>query len=85
MVAKVGETPSLTREFIGKWARDKQVGCVIPSLAPPPQAALKGSKEGCPALVYTEGPTPLQLNRCAETKKYGPNERTEHNFRKRAK
>ena len=39
MVAKVGETPSLTREFIGKWARDKQVGCVIPSLAPPPQAA----------------------------------------------
>ena len=63
-VAAVGETPSLTQEFIGKWARDEQGSCIVPSLDPPPQAAPQHSKEGCPALVNTLGPTPLQLNRC---------------------
>ena len=66
-------------------ARDKQASCTLPSLAPPPQVVLLHSKEGCPALVNTQGPAPLQLNRCAKTKKYDPNERTEQNFRKRAK
>ena len=42
---------------------------------------LQNSKEGCPAQVNTEGPTPLQLNRCPETKKYGQNERTGQSFR----
>ena len=50
-LAMVEETPSLTQEFVGKWARDKQASCIVPSLAPPPQAALQCSKEGCPALV----------------------------------
>ena len=65
-VASVGETASHTREFVGKWARDKQANCIVPSLAPPPQAAPQCSKEGCPALVNTQGFTPLQFNRCAE-------------------
>ena len=36
-VAAVGETPSLTREFIEKWARDERVSCTVHSLMPPPQ------------------------------------------------
>ena len=50
-VATVGETPSLTREFIEKCVRAEQVSCIVPSLAPPPQAARKHSKEGCTVLV----------------------------------
>ena len=42
-VASVGETPSLTREFIEKWARDEQGSCIVPSQAPPPQGALQHS------------------------------------------
>ena len=34
-------------------ASAQQVSCFVPSLAPPPQAALQGSKEGCPALMNT--------------------------------
>ena len=64
----------------GKWARAEQASCIVPSLAPPPQAVLQQSKEGCPALVNTEGPTPLQQNNWAETKKYGPNEKTEQTW-----
>ena len=45
-VAAVGETPSLTLEFIEKWARDEQESCIVPSLASPPQAELQHSKEG---------------------------------------
>ena len=45
-VAAVGETRSLT-------TRDEQANCIVPSLAPPPQAAPKDSKEGCPAWVNT--------------------------------
>ena len=60
-VAAVGETPSLTQEFIGKWARDEQGSCIVPSLDPPPQAAPQHSKEGCPALVNTEAPRPYNL------------------------
>ena len=41
-VAVVGETPSLTRKFIEKWARDEQESLTVPSLAPPPQAVLQG-------------------------------------------
>ena len=52
-VANKGETPSLTGGFIGKWASAKQASCIVPSLAPPPQAAPKCSKEGCPAQVNT--------------------------------
>ena len=52
-VAMVGEAPSLTWEFVEKCAREEQVSCIIPSLAPPPQAAPQRSKEGCPALVTT--------------------------------
>ena len=52
-VAAVGETPSLTQEFIGKWARDEQVNCIVRSRTPPPQAAPQRNKEGCPALVNT--------------------------------
>ena len=66
VVAMVGETPSLTRVFIGKWARDEQVSSIVPSLAPPPQAVPQGSKEGCPALVNTLGPALLKLNRGPE-------------------
>ena len=43
----------VSHEFIGKWARAKQVCCIVPSLAPPLQAAPQHSKEGCPALVKT--------------------------------
>ena len=43
--------------------RDEQGSCIILSLALPPQAALQHSKEGCPAQVNTEGPTPLQFIR----------------------
>ena len=38
-VAIVGDTPSLTREFVEKCVRDEQASCTVPSLAPPPQAA----------------------------------------------
>ena len=41
------------REFIEKCARDKQASCIVPSLAPPPQAVLPRSKESCPAQVNT--------------------------------
>ena len=62
VVAAVGETLSLTREFNG--ARAEQASCIVPTLGPPHRQC---SKEGCSALVNTEGPTPLQLNRCAKT------------------
>ena len=52
-IAAVGETPSLTQEFVEKWARKEQASCIVPSLAPPPQAAPQGSTEGCPAWVNT--------------------------------
>ena len=52
-VAAVGDTPSLTWEFLEKCARDEQVSCTVPSLAPPPQAELQHSKESCPAWVHT--------------------------------
>ena len=68
-IATLGETPSLTQESVRKCARDQQVSCIVPSLAPPPQAVPQHSKEGCPARVNTSGSTPLQLNRCTETKK----------------
>ena len=68
MVAKIGETPSLTQEFIEKCMRDEQVSCTVSSLAPLPQAAPQCSKEFCPAQVTTEGPAPLQLN-------WGPKQR----------
>ena len=35
------------------------MSCIVPSLAPPPQAALQLNKEGCPTQVNTYGPTPL--------------------------
>ena len=66
VVAAVGEIPSLTGDFIGKWARDEQGSCTVPSLAPPPQAVPQGSKEDCPALVNTLGPALLKLNRGPE-------------------
>ena len=53
LVAVVGETPSLTQEFLEKCARDEQVSCIVPSLAPPPEAAPQHSKEVCPAWVNT--------------------------------
>ena len=43
---------------------------IVPSLTSPPLTAPKHSKRGCPTLVNTSGCTPLQLNRCTETKKY---------------
>ena len=56
----VGETPSLTQEFVGKLARAELASCIgkllswqVPSLAPPPQAVPQHSKESCPALVNT--------------------------------
>ena len=66
LVAEVGETPSLTQEFIGQWARGKLGSCIIPSLAPPPQAApaLQGGLP-CPA-EYLRPQPPLQLNRGPE-------------------
>ena len=48
-VALVGETPSLTGEFVGKCAKAEQGSCIVPSLALPPQAAQQLSKEVCPA------------------------------------
>ena len=33
--------------------RADKASCIVPSLAPPPQAVPKRSKEGCPALVNT--------------------------------
>ena len=39
-VAAVGETPSITRELVGKWARDEQVNAIVPSLALPPHKCL---------------------------------------------
>ena len=35
-VSAVGETPSLTPEFLEKSARDEQAGNTVPSLASPP-------------------------------------------------
>ena len=32
------KTPRLTWESIGKWAIDEEGSCIVPSLAPPPQA-----------------------------------------------
>ena len=55
-VAKVGETPSLTRDSVEKHARDardEQASCTVPSLAPPPQAVPQHSKEVCLAWVNT--------------------------------
>ena len=37
-VAMVGETLSLTQEFLEKCTGDEQASCTVPSLAPPPQA-----------------------------------------------
>ena len=51
-------TQSHTRS-IGKCTKDEQVSCIVPSLAPPPQAVPQHSKEGCPAPVDTYRPTPL--------------------------
>ena len=70
------ETPSLTKQFFGKWAGDKQGSCIVPSLAPPPQPALQHSKEGCPAWVSTEGPGPLQLTRGPEPSRAKMKEQT---------
>ena len=64
----MGETPSLTRESVGKCTRDKQASYIVPSLAAPPQAVLQHSKEACPAWVNTKGPTPLQLIRSPENR-----------------
>ena len=57
-IAMVGETPSLTQEFIEKCAREEFIekcarlnSRTVPSLAPPPQAVQQHSKEGCPARV----------------------------------
>ena len=41
------------QEFFGKCAREEQVSCIVPSPAPPPQAAPQCSKKGCPAQVNT--------------------------------
>ena len=46
--ATVGDTPSLTGQFV-----EKQASCTVPSLAPPPQAAPQHSKDRCPAQVST--------------------------------
>ena len=46
-VVAVGETLSLTGEFVEKWARDKQASCIVPSMAPPGQTVWQHSKEGC--------------------------------------
>ena len=72
-VAAVGETPSLTGESIEKSA----VAHFSLSGPYPTGRAAAPSKEGRPAWVNTEGPAPLQLNSCANTKKYGPNEKTQ--------
>ena len=58
----MGETLSLTQEFVEKCARDEQANCIVPSLAPHPQAAPPCSKEGCPAWVNTEAPPPYNLS-----------------------
>ena len=42
-------------------ARAKQVSCIVPSLAPPPQRAPQCSKEGCPALGIPKAPPPYNL------------------------
>ena len=42
-------------------ARDEQVSCIVPSLAPPPQRAPQCSKEGCPALGIPKAPPPYNL------------------------
>ena len=53
-VATAGETPSLIRDsLLESGATVKQVSCLVPSLAPPPQTAPQHSKEGCPALANT--------------------------------
>ena len=52
-VATVGETPSLTQEFIEKCARDQQLSCIFPSLGPPLQAAPQHSNQACPSWVNT--------------------------------
>ena len=49
----MGETPSLTQEFVRKWAREEEASCIVPSLTPPPQAAPQYIKEGCLAWVNT--------------------------------
>ena len=40
-VAPVGDTSSLARESVGKFTRDEQASRTVPSLALPPQSALK--------------------------------------------
>ena len=71
-VAVVGETPSLTGESVGKWGRDEQVSCIVPSLAPPPQAATQHSKEVCPALGEYLRPQPLTTYQEHRDKEIGP-------------
>ena len=61
VVAAVGEIPSLTGDFIGKWARDEQGSCTVPSLAPPPQAVLQGSKDDYPTWWTPKAPPPYNL------------------------
>ena len=56
-VATLGETPSLTQDR--KWARDEQASCIVPSLAPLPQAVWQRSKEGCLAPGEYLKPRPI--------------------------
>ena len=50
----MGETPSLTGEFVGKWARAEQGSCIVPPLAPPPLALGGG--------VVPKAPSPCNLS-----------------------
>ena len=83
MVPAVGDTPSLTRESIGKCARAEQVSRTVPPLAPPTGSA-PAQQRGLPCPGIPKALPPYNLAGGLR-QKYGPNDRTEQNFRKKTK
>ena len=57
MVPAVGDTPSLTRESIGKCARAEQVSRTVPPLAPPTGSA-PAQQRGLPCPGIPKAPPP---------------------------
>ena len=72
---------------IGKWLNvtESWANSIVPSLTPPPSHTAPQRSRGLPHPVQYLRLCPLQCNRCAETKKYDPNERTDQSSKNRTK
>ena len=60
-VAVVGETLSLTWDFLGKWARDEQASCIVPSLALPYRQCLRAARRAAQAWRIPKALPPYNL------------------------